>query len=283
MAAQHDASPWNTCPAPADPSTGTGASTTIVQSQKKQLLGRANFSQLGVVRRKPARGDAPPTLSKSCSDKLTLKQCTSLLSSLLSTLVSPSNAYMATLILPASQYSAAGCQRAFDDRIAEPLLAAAHHRVWSEGGGGGYRFSPFVVETTEETFAFSRGAVAGRAGVSRIAPSNLAAAWTGNGVEETILGGVVQGRKPFEEKGASRMSRRLLFISARGLALDLVGHHHVGVALRSDTYQHAKDSDLLADRRRVKDYVRQSALGGWVRNRGDSNFSIPKTTQTRES
>ncbi|KZZ93283.1 Adenosine deaminase/editase [Moelleriella libera RCEF 2490] len=289
MAAQDDASPWDTCPAPVDPSTGigpgTGAGTTIVQSQQQQqqlLLGRANFSQLGVVRRKPARGDAPPTLSKSCSDKLTLKQCTSLLSSLLSTLVSPSNAYLATLILPASQYSAAGCQRAFDDRIAEPLLAAAHHRVWSEGGGG-YRFSPFVVETTEETFAFSRSAVAGRAGASRIAPSNLAAAWTGNGVEETILGGVVQGRKPFEEKGASRMSRRLLFISARGLAHDLVGHDHVGVALSSDTYQHAKDSDLLADRRRVKDYIRQSALRGWVRNRGDSSFSIPKTAQTRES
>ena len=44
------------------------------------LQGRGHFSLLGHVRRKPARGDAEASLSKSCTDKLAVKQLTSILS-----------------------------------------------------------------------------------------------------------------------------------------------------------------------------------------------------------
>ncbi|GAO14546.1 hypothetical protein UVI_02032570 [Ustilaginoidea virens] len=240
MAAQEDASPWRTAP-PADAGAGADSST---------LPGRAHFSQLGIVRRKPARRDAPPTLSKSCSDKITLKQCTSLLSSLTSLLVDPANAYLESLVLPESQFSESGCQRAFSRRVGS--LADAS---WP----GGYKFRAFAVETTREVFDLSRRSVGARA--DKVAPSNLAAAWTCSGVEETILGGVVRGRRPFEEKGASSMSRRQVWMLARALSDALPCSRDVRRALAGQT-------------QRVKRQVRESALTGWVRNLGDSSFSI---------
>ncbi|KHN98800.1 Adenosine deaminase/editase [Metarhizium album ARSEF 1941] len=254
MAAQDDASPWDVPPSPA--TTQSGPTTT-------SLPGRAYFSQLGVVRRKPARGDAPPTLSKSCSDKIALKQCTSLLSSLTSLFVDPASAYIDTLVLPESQYSAQGCQRAFSERLSNLTNAS-----WL----GGYQFRPFKVETTDEEFEFSRNKV--RQDSEKMAPSNIAAAWSASGVEETILGGVIQGRKPFDPKGASNMSRRQLWAAAVEVSNSLDGHQDIRQLLSSKTYQDVKDGDLLADRRRVKDLVRTTALAGWVPNRGDSSFSL---------
>ncbi|KAG5924923.1 hypothetical protein E4U42_004526 [Claviceps africana] len=240
---------------------------------------RAYFSQLGIVRRKPSRGDAPPTLSKSCSDKITLKQCTSLLSSLTSLLVDPSSAYIDRLVLPSSQYSASACQRAFSGRL-RPLVDDDEGRPSAPprpGWPGGYRFAPFQVETTDEEFAFSRRSAVARAG-TKIAPSNLAAVWTAGGVEETVLGGVLQGRRPFEDKGASGVSRRRMWVAAATVAAtlraDAWGHVQRCLAGGRQTYRHVKDCHLLADRRRVKREVCESALVGWVPNRGDEGFSI---------
>lgn len=252
MAAQDDASPWDIPPLPSESESPTAS-----------LPGRAYFSQLGVVRRKPARGDAPPTLSKSCSDKITLKQCTSLLASLTSLLVDPCNAYIDTLVLPESQFSATGCQRAFSDRVKN-----LENVSWP----GGYKFRPFTVETTEEEFEFSRKIVRERSG--KIAPSNLAAAWSASGVEETILGGVIQGRKPFDVRGASRMSRRQMWIAAREISECLEGRRDTKQLLSSGTYKEVKEGELLADRRHVKKHARETALVGWIPNQGDASFSI---------
>ncbi|KAF4466510.1 tRNA-specific adenosine deaminase 1 [Fusarium albosuccineum] len=192
MAAQQDASPWQV------PAPFPGESTSEVEAS---LPGRAYFSQLGVVRRKPARGDAPPTLSKSCSDKLALKQCTSLLSSLTSLFIDPANAYIHTVVLPESQYSATGCRRAFS---AEGRMKPLAGERWP----GGYSYREFLTETTVLEFDFSKRAVKAR--TEYISASNISAVWSHSGVEETIIGGVVQGRKPFNANGASRMSRRTL-------------------------------------------------------------------------
>ena len=71
MALQEDATPWVSAPP-------TLSSTA--DHEPSALRGRSNFSLLGIVRAKPSRPDAPPTLSKSCTDKLVVKQATSLLS-----------------------------------------------------------------------------------------------------------------------------------------------------------------------------------------------------------
>ncbi|KAM4065082.1 adenosine-deaminase (editase) domain-containing protein [Hirsutella rhossiliensis] len=257
MAAQDDASPW-------EPPTAATTPSTAAAAAEPSLPGRAYFSRLGIVRRKPSRADAPPTASKSCSDKLALKQCTSLLSSQTSLLVDL--CYLDSLVLPASQYSATACHRAFspDGRMAAALAAAA---TWS----GDYAFRPFVVEMTDHVFDSSREAVRARAGDS-ISACNIAAAWSAAGVEESVIGGVLQGRKPFHEKGASRMSRRQMWRAASELADLLDGHGEIRDQLNRQRYWEVKTGQLLADRRAVKAAVRQTALAGWSASKEDTEF-----------
>ncbi|KAL7918856.1 adenosine deaminase/editase [Trichoderma austrokoningii] len=259
MGAQEDDSPWQL------PSISTD--TQSVLGAERALPGRAYFSQLGIVRRKPARGDALPTLSKSCSDKIALKQCTSLLSSLTSLLVHPANAYIDTLVLPKSQYSAVACERAFS---ATGRMASLVGKQWNEG----YSFKPFKVEATTVEFEFSKRAVQARS--STISASNLAATWSASGFEETILGGVLQGRKQFDVRGASKTCRRQMWLTAKQLADTDAGEHSGLQEYMSSagSYQDIKDGPLLAERRHVKSQARQLSLKEWVQNQGDSSFGI---------
>ncbi|KAH7158073.1 adenosine deaminase/editase [Dactylonectria estremocensis] len=257
MAAQIDSSPWQ---APVSREPGSESRS------KGSLLGRGHFSELGIVRKKPSRPDAPHTLSKSCSDKIALKQCTSLMSSLTSLLVDPANAYIHSLVLPESQYSQTGCSRAFS---AEGRMKPLVGRQWP----GGYSFNGFVTETTDLEFEYSKRSVKSR--VDRISATNIAAAWSHSGVEETIMGGVIQGKKPFIPKGASRMSRRGTWEAARDLAHNL-GQQGSSTAayLGFGTYHDVKNGLLLVERRHVKDQVRETVLTGWVKNDGGSYFKI---------
>jgi len=266
MAAQDDASPWD-IPSPLT-TTDSPPSTCPSHTLTAALPGRAYFSQLGVVRRKPARGDAPPTLSKSCSDKITLKQCTSLLSSLPSLLVSPHNVYLTTLILPESQFSETACSRCFS---AEGRMRALAGRRWE---GGTYRFVPFRVVTTREEFEFSKRAVAARA--ERTSASNLAVAWTRDGVEEALVGGVLQGRRQFVLKGASAVSRRGMWKLTAEVAGMLDGEEETRIreGLAARTYDEVKGDALLDGRRAVKEEVRRDALTGWIQNTGGGGFTM---------
>ncbi|KAH8885714.1 hypothetical protein GQ53DRAFT_751065 [Thozetella sp. PMI_491] len=260
MAAQEDASPWEVPPdAIPDPSCPDGA---------EALPGRAYFSQLGIVRRKPARGDAPACLSKSCSDKIALKQCTSLLCSTAALLVSPEGVYLASLVLPESQHSAVGCARCFS---AEGRMKPVAGRQWQ----GGYSFIPFDVRTTGTEFAFSKPAVGERS--ERLAASNMAVAWVwrGSGMGEALIGGILQGTKQFELKGASLTSRRRMWALATEAEELLVGNssipHHFPSA---GAYRDLKVSAWLEARNRVKEEVRKQALQGWARNVGDDAFIL---------
>lgn len=263
MAAQDDASPWD---------IPTRAETDL-DGVCPQLPGRAYFSQLGVVRRKPARSDAPPTLSKSCSDKLALKQCTSLLASVTSLFVDPTTAYIDTLVLPKDQYSDVACQRAFS---ATGRMSA----VASQTMEGGYEFRPFSIATTTVQFKYSR-----RTALScsdKIAASNLAAAWSLSGIEESILGGVIQGYKPFLPKGASRMSRRRMWQYCCLLAGKLEGRPAISEQLTADAYGKVKHGPLLDMRNNVKSRVREVALPGWIQNTGDDTFGIDQDKQGKQ-
>merc|ERR1711939_420221 len=120
MAAQDDATPWDLPPLAITPGDSTPAEPEI-------LHGRGYFSVLGSVRRKPSRPDAPPSLSKSCSDKIALKQSISLLNSVTSLLISPENVYIHSLVLPASQHSSVACTRAFSD---SGRLSCLKDREW---------------------------------------------------------------------------------------------------------------------------------------------------------
>ena len=270
MAAQEDATPW-TSEAPTiqttTPSSPSAEATN--ENSVSALRGRSNFSHLGVVRAKPSRPDAPPTLSKSCTDKLALKQATSLLSSTASLLICPKKAYLATLVLPASQHIPQACDRAFSPSGRLESLFSSGNEPW----GGGYGFQPFTVHSTSREFAWSRRALAPG---DKAMPSNLSAVWTPHW-QETLIGGVLQGRKQLDPRGASRISRRGMWIQGVRLAAMVGGFASTmgseTLLSKDQTYRHVKDSSLLKERKRLKKDM-QSVLKGWIRNTGDDNWSL---------
>lgn len=73
--------------------------------------GRESFDVLGVVRTKPGRADSKVTLSKSCSDKLCLRQETGVLNSINSAFVEP--VYLDFIALPEAKFQQADFDRCF--------------------------------------------------------------------------------------------------------------------------------------------------------------------------
>lgn len=109
MAAQEDPTPWEL---PEQSLSKNDDDNNETEDAK--LVGRAHFSLLGVVRRKPARMNAESTRSKSCSDKLALRQVSSLLSYETSLLIAPTeNVYLEGIVLPEEEISRVACERAF--------------------------------------------------------------------------------------------------------------------------------------------------------------------------
>ncbi|KAL4911219.1 adenosine deaminase/editase [Aspergillus multicolor] len=151
MAAQEDATPWELpTTSPSIPSSSTGP-----------LSGRGHFSRLGVVRRKPARADAESTKSKSCSDKIALRQVSGLLSYASSLLVAVTeNVYIRGLVMPEEEITETGCGRCFGGGV-DGRMKGLNGRWWDVEGdgvfGGGdrgngegegrysYAFRPFEV------------------------------------------------------------------------------------------------------------------------------------------
>jgi tRNA-specific adenosine deaminase 1 len=262
MDAQEDATPW-TSPPPtisAVPSDSNLTTETTISA----LRGRSNFSALGLVRLKPSRPDAPPTLSKSCTDKLALCQGTSLLSSVSSLLIHPSNAYITSLILPSSQYVPKSIERAFgtSGRLAG---VDARARQWK----GGYVWKGFEMKTTEREFTWSRRMVLPE---TKSVASNLSAVYT-PGWTETLIGGVLQGRKQLDPRGASRVCRRRIWDVAVKVAA-VVGGEMVVRVLGKERYKAVKADEVLNERRRVKEDIKTAGLKGWVKNTGDDDFGL---------
>lgn len=266
MSLQEDATPW-TSPVPlvSSPSPTTPTAQDTNGTPLTALRGRSHFSHLGAVRCKPSRPDAPPTASKSCTDKLALHQATSLLSSLTSLLISPRNAYLQTLIIPSSQHVPSACERAFSASGRMAPVAEKQH-AWD----GGYAWRPFSVLPTAREFAWSRRMVPPEVKASS---SNLSAVWT-PGWQETVIGGVLQGRKQFVPRGASKICRRGVWEVSLQIAA-VVGVPALVNGLGRVTYREVKEGEMLEARRKVKGDVRGSALKGWVDNTGDDEFSLP--------
>ncbi|KAJ5351110.1 hypothetical protein N7452_000084 [Penicillium brevicompactum] len=142
MAAQEDATPWEV-----PQQTQNCHDTEDTPNGEMFLDGRAHFSLLGIVRRKPSRTDAESTRSKSCSDKLALRQVSSLLSFETSRLVAPTkNVYIAGLVLPEEEISRVACERSFG---ANGRMKGLAGRSWPEkidhDKETGYQFRPFQI------------------------------------------------------------------------------------------------------------------------------------------
>ncbi|OJD32152.1 trna-specific adenosine deaminase [Diplodia corticola] len=268
MDAQEDPTPWSL---PANPTPAASSSDADVV-----LRGRGYFSELGVVRRKPAcisaRPDAPETLSKSCTDKIALKQFTSLLNAPAALLLDPRTAYLRTLILPESQHVPAATTRAFGSSGRMAPLAAEGTEMRSHG----YSFRPFEVQTVSQEFEWSRRSALPE---QKLVPCNLSALYTPSH-REVIINGALQGRKQGDVKGASVVSRRAMWSAVAGIAKCL-GCDAIpevmelsGLLADSKDYATFKRIPLLLGRQQVKDLAKADALRGWVNNVADDSFSI---------
>ena len=214
-----------------------------------------------------ARPDAPPTLSKSCTDKLTLKSCTSLLSNLASLLIVPTTAYLHSLVLPQSQHVPAAIIRAFSQEGRMSALNMLTTSGWPEG----YSFRPFKVETTSREFRFSRRSTAKS---EQLIPCNLSAISTPY-FQETLINGALQGRKQFDPRGASRICRKSMWAATKAVAMD-IGDISILNTLRTESYLDLKQAPSLHQRRMVVNDVK-AALRGWAKNEGDESFSLNDT------
>jgi tRNA-specific adenosine deaminase 1 len=242
MAAQDSVVPWTHAAPSASPD---------------DMLGRGHFDQLGIVRRKPGRPDAPVTLSKSCSDKLALKQITSLLSGLAATLVWPGNMYLSSLVLPEKEAVPEALERAFGLNGRMRSVAAIKERC-------GYTFRPFIVRTTSRTFAYVKS---GEGAVG----SNLSALYTPRR-QEILINGALQGRKQFDPKGASCVSRRRMWMLTCEVAA-VAGLPALGLMLNRKSYGDMKEQ-VKHKREEMKNVAKEKALQGWRRNDGDEDWHL---------
>lgn len=226
-----------------------------------QLLGRGHFSLLGAVRRKPARADAEPSLCKSCSDKLALKQVTSVLSFPADTLVQRTpNAFLSTLIIPAGQYNAIGFARAF----------GPHGRMKHVADASSHFFDTVQLPEDFPGFEFEHRHSSSRS----IKASNISALYiAGSGQTlEILLNGVKQGFKHFDAdtRKESVVCRKQMRLCGAECFRWINEHALVQQGL---SYRHAKTHGTrLATVQRKN--IATAQLGRWTSSDADKDWIL---------
>jgi tRNA-specific adenosine deaminase 1 len=248
--APEDAIPWDTSHA------------LQVDVEAPSLPGRADFGLLGVIRRKPARADAQSSLSKSCSDKLAIKQVTSILSFPADMFfeVSPT-AFVKTLVVPHDQFHEAGYRRAF---------SPAGRAKFGDISRTTY-FDVHPLPPHFKSFEFRKNSEPQKT-------SNISTVWiraSGNASEshiEILLNGVKQGYKQLSDDGR----KQSLVCRQQMVEVGYAMQEQLSPALPATlatSYGSAKDSELRRDVISRK-HAARSVLGTWIRNIGDEAWSI---------
>ena len=271
MAAQADATPW--------PTPSTAASS---DDEEAGLPGRGYFSRLGIVRRKPSRPDAPTTWSKSCTDKLAMKQFTGVLSALTSLLIqADGRTWLRSFIIPETELVASAVARAWG-----PMGRLCHASLpVMEAEDQGYGYRPFEVRMTSRVFEFAKSAeAASGSNLSAlfVAPALVSSSDLGISCEprlEVLINGVLQGRKQFdpEGRGASSVSRRRMWETVQDIHATMKGSCYGESGAEAGTrmtYEQMRAGSETGDRAEVKRFVRATVLKGWKRNEGDESWAM---------
>jgi len=210
------------------------------------------------------RGDSPQTLSKSCSDKLALISCTSLLNSYLSSIINPSSCYISSLITPTSSFHDIGFHRAFHQRLS---LVKDHN--W----GHGFSFQPFQIATTN--FSIPEPLLPPKGANSKSSASSpTSVIYVSGRSTEVLLGGVKIGSSfpPPSVRTASSLCRANMASDF----IKLISRHQEWFQdLQLDELRTYGQIKGWAGKR--KDIVKMSVrevLGTWRKNDGDENFTL---------
>ncbi len=266
----HDIRPWP---------TKAGTHTTEGQSLP---LGRSFFSNLGALRRKPARADAEISMSKSCTDKLMLKQFTSILSFSSGLLIQNSpEAFLKRVVVYEDQYSEKGYTRAFDlDGRLQAVFAADDTGMCAAAR----LFEVCTLPSAFRRFEFEkqRGA---QETITKKKASNIATLWIAGGagpgnhaVLEVLVNGVKQGFKQFDERErkGSVTCRRNLVMKATELQKLLQRKGSAAPELGDDmpcSYSKLKSSASKEHRSNLKELV-LDRLGGWPKEYPKDDFNV---------
>ena len=263
MATQDDPTPWEL----PDAGNENGKDPSYAL-----LNGRAHFSILGAVRRKPSRADAEPTLSKSCSDKLAVKQLTSLLSFQTSLLVAPSeNAYITDLLLPEDEINQVGYERSFGDGETGRLRSLKGWRWQNYSEDMGYEFRRFRFRSLPEPQLHLLWKY-GKPSIGKSKVGNISAVWTATpsfsarppysavistqakppkeaptGLLETLTNGVRQGYRLSSpgHKKASALSRAKMWYLLREVVQLLPDKESAMIICRENTPNHELHSEYV--------------------------------------
>lgn len=235
----------------------------MMEATSDNLLGRGHFGQLGIVRRKPSRPDAPPTHSKSCSDKLALRQCTSLLSGMTALYISPENAFLRNLVMHIDEIIPDAITRAFGSEGRLKGLAKLE-------AASTITFHPFSVLPTERAFDFRRTPDEPLETLPK--PSDRACVHFMS-TTEVIINGVLSGFKRSDPRAASAVSRRRLWEQALRVS-DALASPTLTTALCQSTYEEVKNSHLLKFRTDCKHAVTSTNLSPWASTTVDKDWGL---------
>jgi tRNA-specific adenosine deaminase 1 len=153
-------------------------------------------------------------------------------------------------------------------------MAALHPEV-TENWSPEYSFRPFSIKTTVLEFSYGR-----RSNPSgpQLKPSNISTVWTPQ-IEETLIGGVLQGRKRSDPKAGSSICRKNMWKAAHDVAQAL-GDIWIANIMQADTYGEMKQRIAPASRWKVKQDIITHALCGWVPNSSDDEFGLDTSPTT---
>lgn len=119
--------------------------------------------------------------------------------------------------------------------------------------------------TTQREFCSSRRSLSSPSHKPKA--SNISAVYTPR-LQESLINGVLQGRKQFDPRGGSALCNARMW-KLYSQAANATGLPALQENLRLKSYQQIKLSEQLRSRLEVKKEVRNKALRGWVPNDGD--------------
>ncbi len=231
------------------------------------IRGRAFFNQVGLVRTKPGRRDSPITMSKSCSDKLALKQAISLLLGPVSLIVNPDKFYLSYLILPKLGFKKESFDRCWGPNGRLSILQNNCDYDWN----GGYKMKFFNVIRTDIQFQHCKE--------SSRKPIGNSIIWILNeSKHEGLISGIKMGFNFKKQKHQKQKLNNGISLTSRFKIIELLNpflNHFLIINDNSKTYNQLKK--LNKNRLKVKDDL-YKILKGWIQTSIDDFNIIPIET-----
>ncbi|KAL1681272.1 hypothetical protein EV122DRAFT_205797 [Schizophyllum commune] len=211
--------------------------------------GRDNYALTGVLRTKPGRADAPPTMSMSCSDKIAAWS------------VLGFQGALASFVLPEPMHITHIVVGDVPEDMRSVVLEDCERALWKRAGPSAYR--P-IIHFTSLDFVHSRAAVSSTIGSPCNTSSNESLSWIADTVppSEIIVNGTRRGVPPKHQLRPKSLPR----ISQLGLFRLFCSLNPVPYASLGATYDEIKQTAEEYKLAKSRLIGRLGAFAGWQRS-----------------